>query len=328
MARKSRKNTGGNNNTNTKKSYKVGIYARLSIAENKNSIENQISILKRFVEDGNCENEEFEIVREFVDNGFTGTDFERYEFQEMIKSVKNKEIDCIIVKDFSRFGRNSLEVSDYIQNVFPFLGVRFISINDNYDSFSADASSEIVMNIINLVNEIYAKDISAKISSSINAKRKNGDFIGNYATYGYKKDAQNKNMLVVDCYACEIVRKIFKMKAGGFSHMKIVNNLRENKILTPLNYRKNLVASDENSKWNRRTIINILTNETYLGDLVQGRKFQSLLLGQKQILLPKEKWVVVRNTHEAIISRELFCEVQEIMKMRKDEYMRKISENA
>lgn len=327
MARISRKNLNksenieSDNEKNRGEVFKVGFYARVSVSEkrtNSNSINAQISILRSFVNKKNTENknenlesfEKFIIFAEYIDDGKTGTNFNREAFKKLQEDVKKNNVNCIIVKDLSRFGRNSLEVSDYIQNIYPFLGVRFIAINDNFDSFLENCSN-FTLNFLNLANELYAKDISAKITTVIARKKKDGEFIGSFAAYGYLRNPLDKNKLIVDEYASKIVNKIFFLKKEGEGNLKIAKILNENNVKCPSKYRGQ--KNSENLLWNDKTIKFILSNEVYLGNLVQGRKEQALFRGQNQVVLPKEKWIVVENTHEAIIDKELFYKVRKIM---------------
>ena len=246
------------------KKYKVAMYLRLSkedINKSRNeseSILNQKQMINTFIN----EREDLELVSIKIDDGYSGSNFDRPAFKELMEEVKNKEVDCIIVKDFSRFGRNFIEVGKYIEEIFPFMGIRFIAINDNYDSLNVNNSNDIIVPFKNLINDAYLRDISVKIRTQLDSKKKNGDFIGSFATYGYLKDPKNKNKLIVDEYASKIVKEIFKLKLEGFTHSKIANKLNEEGILCPMEYKKHMglkfstsFKTSSKAKWNHNTII-------------------------------------------------------------------------
>lgn len=210
--------------------YNIGIYLRVSKEDEEseiesNSIKNQRELISHFVK----ERDEFNACKlvEFLDDGYSGRNFERPEIQKLLRGVKKKEIQCIIVKDFSRFGRNYIEIGDYLEQIFPFLGVRFISINDNYDSEKADGMQKgLDLAIRNLIYDLYSKDLSKKILSSLEIKKVKGDFLGTSAPYGYKKDKNKKNRLVIDKEAAKIVTKIFELSIEGKKRKEIASTRR------------------------------------------------------------------------------------------------------
>ena len=211
-----------------KKVYHASIYLRLSKEDGdvtagskneSNSISNQKSLIMDYLKDKH----DIQVVSIREDDGYSGVDFNRPSFQLMLEDVKKGIIDCIIVKDLSRFGRNYIEVGRYLEKLFPMLGVRFIAVNDNYDSLNVDTAHDIVMPFKNLINDSYCRDLSVKIRSHLAVKRKNGEFIGAFACYGYLKDPENKNHLVIDTYAGPVVQDIFRMKINGYSQYKIAN---------------------------------------------------------------------------------------------------------
>ena len=223
----------------TKKVYHASIYLRLSKEDGdvttgskneSNSISNQKSLIMDFLKDKH----DIQVVSIREDDGYSGVDFNRPSFQLMLEDVKKGIIDCIIVKDLSRFGRNYIEVGRYLEKLFPMLGVRFIAVNDNYDSLNVDTAHDIVMPFKNLINDSYCRDLSVKIRSHLAVKRKNGEFIGAFACYGYLKDPKNKNQLIIDTYAGPVVQDIFRMKINGFSQYKIAEVLNEQGILSPM----------------------------------------------------------------------------------------------
>lgn len=221
------------------KIYRAAAYVRLSKedgdGELSDSISNQLELIRNFTKNKT----DIEIVREFNDDGYIGTDFERPGFQEMMDAVRNGEIDCIIVKDCSRFAREYIGAGKYIERIFPFLGVRFISVNDHFDSFgSREEADTTILPFKNLMNDAYCRDISVKVRSQLDIKRKKGDFISPFAPYGYRKDDRDKNRLVVDEYASDVVQKIFRMKISGWNQKGIADYLNEHGVLSPMEYKK------------------------------------------------------------------------------------------
>ena len=217
----------------SKKKYKACIYARLSKDDGDDKAEsNSISNQKALVRDYLNNFSDIEIVAEKVDDGYSGVSFDRPAFNEMMEMVRNGEINLIACKDLSRFGRNYIEAGNYIEKVFPFLGVRFIAVNDGYDSAEKqNQSSNLVIPFKNLINDAYCKDISVKIRSQLEIKRKKGEFLSAFAVYGYMKDPEDHNKLIPDTYAAEVVRQIFKWKLEGMSQGKIASELNKKGVL-------------------------------------------------------------------------------------------------
>ena len=228
------------NNTETK-IWNATLYLRLSRddgdKEESNSITGQRELLRDFIRN-RPELREYAVR---IDDGFTGSNFERPDFKKMMEDVKEGRTNCIIVKDLSRFGRNYLDAGEYIEKIFPFLGVRFIAVNDNYDSLGEkSASDDLVIPFKNLINEAYCRDISVKVRTQLEIKRKSGQYIGAFAVYGYMKDETDKNRLIVDEYAADIVRDIFAWKLDGMSPQDIAVRLNQSGILSPMEYKKSL----------------------------------------------------------------------------------------
>jgi len=306
--------------------YQVAAYGRLSIMDTRDrkdseSLQTQMEYLCEYI----AKHPDLELYDCYCDNGETGTNFERAGFQRMMDDVKAGQVDCIIVKDLSRFGRDFLETGNFLEKVLPFMGVRFISINDNYDSIRADSGDAMSVALKNLMNDIYAKDISHKVFSALDIKKRNGEFIGNYAAYGYMKSPEDKHKLIVDPVAASVVQRIFQMKKDGMSNAGIARILSEEKIPNPNHHRylQGIVYTKryaENTPWQTQSVKNILQNPVYLGHMAQGKKISKLYAGQRQKVMPPSEWVIVPNTHEAIVTQELFDAVQEIMKARLDEY--------
>ena len=265
--------------------------------------------------------EDLELVSIKVDDGYSGSNFDRPAFKELMEDIRNRKINCIVVKDFSRFGRDFIEVSRYLEVIFPFMNVRFISINDNYDSFKSDNSTDsLIIPFKNLINDSYLRDISLKIRSSFNIKRKNGDFIGSFATYGYLKDPNNKNKLIVDEVTSKVVKEIFKYKLCGLSADKIAKKLNENGILSPMEYKKSIglnfnTGFKKKAKciWTAKAIFRILENPIYIGTLEQNKVTTPNHKIKKIINVPKEERIIVENNHEPITEKDVFENVQRLM---------------
>lgn len=304
------------------KLWNATLYLRLSRddgdKEESNSITGQRELLRDYISQ-RPELREFAVR---VDDGFSGSTFERPSFQKMIEDVKAGRTDCIIVKDLSRFGRNYLDAGEYIEKIFPFLGVRFIAVNDNYDSLGdKKASDDLIIPFKNLINEAYCRDISVKIRSQLEIKRKNGQFLGSFAAFGYLKDEQNKNKLVVDQYAADIVRDIFKWKLEGVSPQDIADALNKLGVLSPMEYKRSLgmkftTSFKTNSKalWSAGTVIRVLKNPIYTGVLVQGKETTPSYKVHKRITKDESDWSVIEDSHEAIISKIDFDSVQKVLK--------------
>lgn len=253
-----------------------------------------------------------EMVDTYMDNGQTGTDFERPGWERMMEDVKKGRINCVIVKDLSRFARNYLEAGDYLEKIFPFLGVRFIAVNDHFDSAGEIyPQKELITEFKNLANDYYSKDISKKILSAFRAKKEQGQFIGNKAPYGY---VLKNNRYVIDQPAADIVRRIFKMKTQGISAYKIANILNQDGIPSPSRY-----AGEQGMKkykdcsnvlWQPQAVSRILYNRAYVGDLAQGKYNRSIYSKERCGKRKEETWEIIEKNHPAIIGREVFQEVQ------------------
>lgn len=235
--------------------------------QESNSVTSQRTLLNEFIE----ENDELIIYDTYIDDGFTGTDFARPGFQRLLEDMKNKKINCVIVKDLSRLGRNYIEVGNYIEKIFPLLNIRFISINDNIDSFKNPSSTNtILVPFKNLINDEYCRDTSIKIKSSLNSKKKKGEFVGAFPAYGYLKDKNDKHKLIIDNQASQIVKKIFEWNVNeGLGKIGICHRLNEQGILNPTGHKKINLCQNYNNKnidytWNPSTIGNILKNEIYI----------------------------------------------------------------
>ena len=237
----------------------------------------------------------------------------------MIKDITKDKVNTIIVKDLSRFGRNHIEADNYIENFLPGYNVRIISINDNIDTLKLPKSNAYIeIPLRNLMNDCYARDISEKVKSTLKIKQQNGDFIGTFTPYGYLKDPKDKHKLIIDRDSSIIVRKIFNMILLGKSRKEIADFLNDNNILTPSLYKINKEKTNNeefalSKKWNAEIVNRILRNETYTGTLIQNIKTKPNYKNNKLIDVNKEDWIKTENHHEAIISKDKFDEVQQIL---------------
>ncbi len=314
-----------------KEFYYVAVYLRLSRDDvsggngtagggraESNSISSQRDMIRSFIR----KQDNMEIYDIYVDDGFSGTNFDRPGFQRMMKDIKAGRVNCVIVKDLSRLGRDYIEAGRLIQKTFPAFSVRFIALTDQFDSLTADQNeTSLIVPVKNFVNDSFARDISGKVRSHQKVKRENGEFIGSFAVYGYKKSIRNKNLLVPDEYAADIVRKIFAWKIEGFSSLAIAEKLNGMGVLSPMEYKR---AQGENfrtgfgggvrAKWSSVAIKRILVNECYLGTLIQGKEEKVSYKVNKCVKKPQEEWVRVPNTHEPIVSREDFEIVQDLLR--------------
>ena len=315
MARKSRKNIVEAAAPSVgMKVWKAALYVRLSVEFNGkrgDSLETQRQIMEAYI--ALCP--DIEIVGVYTDNGITGQHFERKEFQRMLADAEVGKIDCIVVKDLSRLGRNAIDSGYYIEKYFPLHHIRFIAVNDQYDSEDAENSgNHIIVPLKNIINEAYAADISRKVRSQAHQAMQDGEFIGARPPFGYKKDPDNCHKLLVNEDTAPVVRQIFAWAADGVALNVIVKKLNEAGIVTPGYYlasvgiitNKKLMGS---GKWQTWTVAKILADEVYTGDMVQGK---SVSVRHRQTPTKPEDWIVVRGTHEPLISRELFDQVQAI----------------
>lgn len=305
----------------SKERYKACIYTRLSKEDGdkpeSDSIGNQKSLIRDFLK--GCP--DIEVVSEKADDGYSGVNFDRRGFQEMMEEIRAGKVDCVIVKDLSRFGRNYIEAGNYIERVFPFIGVRFIAVNDGYDSADRKQSDSLIIPFKNLINDAYCKDISVKIRTQLEVKRKKGEFIGAFAVYGYLKDPEDHNRLVVDAFASEVVRAIFKWKLEGMSQGDIAERLNMQGTLCPMEYKLSLgmkvqtnFRAKRKAAWSWSSVSRILTNEIYTGVLVQGKVGTPNYKVKKFVEKDEAEWVRVEQSHEAIVDVDTFRVVQGLLK--------------
>jgi len=298
--------------------YNVAAYLRLSKEDNENIESNSIVNQRELIEQYISNKDDLQIVDYYIDDGYSGTNFNRPGFRRLLQDMKNKKINCIIVKDLSRFARSHIEADMYFKNIFPSLNIRFISVIENIDSFeNPDSMDNLIVPFKNLLNDAYAKDISKKVKSALLTKRLNGEFIGTSATYGYLKNPKDKHKLIIDEEASKNVIKIFNDIIEGKTASEIANELNSNNVLTPASYKIKNNNIEVDKKWNVKMINVILQNRVYTGDLIQGKKKVESYRTHKLITTNKDEWIIVENNHEPIISKEEFDEVQEILNKNK-----------
>lgn len=326
MARKSRKNIVVQDAPGVAgmRVWKAALYVRLSVEFNGNrgdSLETQRQIMEAYI--ALCP--DIEIVEVYTDNGVSGQHFERREFQRMLADTEAGKIDCIVVKDLSRLGRNAIDTGYYIEKYFPLHGVRFIAVNDQYDSESAEGSgSHIIVPLKNMINEAYCADIARKVRAQQNQAMKDGEYIGARPPYGYRKAPDNCHKLLVNEDTAPVVRQMFAWAAEGVALNVIVKRLNEANIPTPGYYLASvgIITNQKlmgSGKWQTWTVAKILADEVYLGDMVQGK---SVSVRRKQIPTKPEDWIVVRGTHEPLISRDLFDRAQAARQAAAEKYTR------
>lgn len=307
--------------------FSSALYVRLSKVDsgknNQNTVENQEALLEEFVRS----KPELKIFDVYIDNGFSGTNFQRPAFQRMMEDAKTGKINCIIVKDLSRFGRSYLEIGNYLEIILPFSNIRFISVTDHFDTFT-EASSEagrilsngIEIPLKNMVNEVYARDISRKVGSALEIKKREGKYGGGVAPYGYRKSNVDKGKYEVDEEAAKVVRYMFELRSQGYRYCSIAQKLNEKGIKSPSAYRfeKGIVKNERmrDTLWNVYGIKAILRDEVYVGNMVRGKTQSAMYRGEKRHHVPRSEWVVVPGTHEPVVSKELFDAVQAVNKKR------------
>ena len=298
----------------TEKTYNVGIYCRLSNDDEREgesvSIENQKLLLQSYVRQMGW-NE----VDVYIDDGYSGTNFNRPGVQRLIEDAKAKRINLILVKDLSRFGRNYIEIGQYTDYLFPSIGCRFVALNNGVDTESNNGSTD-VMCFLNLFNEFYSRDTSKKVKAVKRACAENGKFMGTYPAYGYKRDNEDKHHLVIDEDTAPIVRRIFSMRATGMGFTGIAAQLNEEGIPSPgmLYYQRRGKADPRrvNHKWAEETVKQLIRNEVYIGNMVQGKTGTVSYKNKKLISKPEDEWIRVEGTHEPIISLDVWDTVQGI----------------
>ena len=287
------------------------MYIRLSREDGdkqeSESIGNQRKILQRYIKENNLT-----LIKEYVDDGVSGTTFDRPGFNQMLQDIENKNINMVITKDLSRLGRDYITVGEYTEKYFPKKNIRYVALTDGIDTY-LDSTNNDITPFKAIINDMYAKDVSKKIRVVYKEKQKNGEYLCSTTAYGYKKHPSIKNKLIIDEQVKSVVEKIFDMYANGYGSSEIVNYLNSNKYLSPSGYRKTGIVQDENKTqydWNEVTLCNMLKNEVYIGNTVQNKKSVISYKVKKIRTVEKENQIRVDNTHEAIIDKETFEKVQ------------------
>ncbi len=299
--------------------FKAIKYIRLSYTDDKTVESNSVSNQRKLIDDFLAQHPEIEVVCEKVDDGYSGVLYDRPAFLEMMEMIKSGEANCVIVKDLSRLGREYIETGRYLRRVFPAYGVRFIAINDNVDTLN-DEPDNLTVSVKDIINEAYSRDISVKTRSALDIKRRSGDFVGAFTVYGYLKTGESHKSLIIDTFAANVVRGIFRKRLDGFSAYHIAEELNKAGILSPLAYKrseglpyaKGGYADTKDCKWSATTILRILSDEIYTGTMVQGKRTTPHFKLKERELKPSEDWVRVENTHEAIIDKADFDLVQRL----------------
>jgi len=312
--------------------WRTAIYARLSMENNgledERSLDNQI----RYVEEYIQKHPYLKLVDVYVDNGYSGTNFSRTQFLRLMDDLKTGRINCIVVKDLSRFGRNYLEAGYYLEKIFPFLNIRFIAINDNYDSMDESKKDSLIVPIKNLVNDIYSKDLSRKISGTMRMKEKKGEIWYGVPAYGYWRKADQPFRMETDEETAPYVRLVFQWTLSGMSYAEIAYRLNQLQAITPTmrlaqrgHYKEESIHLKKT--WAVTSVKTILHNPVYMGDTIYNRSFQCVRDGTEHAKRPREKWFVIPKTHEALVSREDFEKVAQLLEKRNEAQAKKIEHN-
>lgn len=316
-------------NTKGTKIWSVAVYIRLSQEDSdngedkqeSNSITSQKALLNEFIE----EHDDLIVYDTYVDDGYTGTDFNRPGFQRLLEDMRKGNINSVLVKDLSRLGRNYIEVGNYIEQIFPLFNIRFIAINDSVDSFKNPTSTNtILVPFKNLINDEYCRDTSIKIRSALNGRKRKGEFVGAFPSYGYIKNPEDNHKLIIDNESAEIVRKIFEWKVNeGLGNLSICHRLNDMGVLNPTGYKKKKLNQNYNNSkilqedysWCPSTVRNILKNDIYIGNVTQGKRRVKSYKVHKVEQVPEDEWITVENMHEPIIDKELFKKAQGLRKV-------------
>ena len=334
MARKSRKNilevvSSATVQTEISRPFRAGLYARISMETEetleRGTIETQVELMKNFVAD----TEDISVAEVYKDSDYSGTNFDRPGFVQMMEDIKHGKINCVIVKDLSRLGRNYVETSNYIERVFPFFHVRFLAVTDDFDSFREGV--DLTVPLKNIINEFYSKDLAKKSSSAKKALWKKGKFTSAWEPYGYRKSEEDHHQLIVDEEAAEHLKSIFSMYMDGRNYSDIARQLNKDGVLSPTLQRKFYKTGEkplpESKPWNNYEVKRVLQDVHCTGDSVFGKYQQSVFQENKQRNRPESEWVHVENTHEGIIDRELFQQVQSKIQEYTEAYKKKHQQN-
>lgn len=325
MARTSRKGGARVQSAPAEKKWNTALYARLSVEDSgrkgADTIETQIELIHSYVSSRSY----LEIYNTYIDNGESGKDFDRPAWDGMMDDIRSGKVNCIAVKDLSRFGRNYIETCEMLEKIFPFMGVRFISVNDGYDSGAEGGYSDtLIISLKNLINDRYIMDISRKVSSSKKVRRERGEFTG-FAPFGYQKMKTDKHTLEPDEVTAPIVRDIFQWRSEGMGQAAICKRLDEAGIPCPSQYQKQRYNVDgggyyKATVWQPKAIKQMIRNRVYLGHLLQGKTRQALYAHQPLTVVPEDEWHVTENTHEPIVSIELWEAANAVEAARRKQY--------
>lgn len=304
------------NETDITHNIRIAVYMRLSktnkkAKEGRGSISTQRVLIRKYIASrfSCCQ------IIEYQDDGFSGTDFNRPGVQHLLEDARNKKFDCVVVKDFSRFGRDYMEVGAYLEQIFPFLGIRFISINDHFDSASVQGNVfDMDMNFKNLLYDLYSKDLSQKVKTSLQARKESGKYVSANAPFGYEKAPDDRHMLIICEDEAKVVREIFSMALQGMTSSQMAKKLNKENIPTPVEFKIRKGKTSRKPKetrfyWSSSVICSILRNRVYAGDVEYG-KTERKQVGGCNVLKAREEWKVIRNHHAPIITRQDFEEVQ------------------
>lgn len=308
------------NATDTAIEYYAIAYYRLSREDRgkneSDSIANQRMLVSAYLKN----HPNIQLVTEAQDDGYTGTNFDRPGFRVVMEAIREKKVNCVIVKDLSRLGREYIEMGKYLEMIFPSFGIRFIAINDDVDSEKENDSDDIIIPVKNIMNESYCRKISKELRKQFRTQRENGEYMGAFVSYGYLKSVEDKHKIVIDEYAAEVVKGIFVLKMKGYSQDSIAEFLNKEQILPPAEYKKSIginyksgFSRSGTAKWTAKTITRILTNPIYVGVLEQGKRGTPNYKVKEMRYRDKEDWVVVKEKHEPIIDELIFMIVQQIL---------------
>ena len=304
--------------------WKVGAYIRLSEEDRDKKVEsNSIINQREYIEEYINESDELELFDYYIDDGFTGTNLNRPNFERLIKDIELKKINTVVVKDLSRLGRNYIEVGKCLEEYFPKKDIRFISINDNIDSYKRpNTLNSIYVPLKNIINDEYSRDISNKVKTALYARMRNGEYVGAVTPYGYIKDPKDKHHLIPDPETSKIVTEIFEMKYKDIPSMEIVKYLNENKKQTPMvflrkqvaNFSRNIVKNQKGELvnkdgWTSAAVLRIIKNQIYCGDTIQRKNKHVSYKNHKTVRADKSEQIVVKNTHIPLVEREKFIEI-------------------
>ena len=293
--------------------YKAGLYLRLSRDDGEKdaesqSISNQRDFTTKYANDNG-----YEVIESYIDDGFSGTNFDRPSFNRMIADIETGKINMVITKDLSRLGRDYITTGHYLERYFPQNNIRYIAINDGLDT-SVDSTNNDMGPFRSVMNDMYAKDISKKVRTALNTRKQNGKFIGSFAPFGYMKDPNDKSRLIIDPETAPYVKQIYSLYIQGNAQIAIANKLTSDGVPTP-SQSKNLTHTQTRFKgvWNEVIVKRILTNQTYIGNITQNRSKKVSYKVNKRLILPPEEWIVINDVHEGIISDEDFQTVQKMI---------------